>query len=163
MPSCNAGGDPLNVRSGPSHDYAMIGSLPDGEVLEILGRMAADDWFLVRLAGNGEGWVDGQWVTPEVPLESIPIIEIPATPTPAVDPHFRADSTSISAGSCTTLHWDAEGISAAYLDGNGVAGHGAQQVCPAGAQTFVVLWNEGNTLLYLGFAYPEAWAGSRAG
>ena len=57
---------------------------------------------------------------------------------PEIDPHFRADRTSISAGQCTTLRWDIDNVKAVYLDGFGQPGHGSTQVCPTETQTFTL-------------------------
>lgn len=57
-------------------------------------------------------------------------------PEPVVD--FRADRTSLQAGECTTLRWDAEYVQEVYLDGTGVAGHGTRDVCPLQTQTYVL-------------------------
>lgn len=54
---------------------------------------------------------------------------------PGID--FRADSTSLSyPGECTTLRWDVENVRGVYLDGQGVAGHSNQQVCPTSTTTY---------------------------
>jgi len=58
------------------------------------------------------------------------------TPTPYIS--FYADDTSLFAGNCTTLHWDVENVSAVYLDGVGVAGHGSQEVCPDSTTTYTL-------------------------
>lgn len=44
---------------------------------------------------------------------------------------FTADPVRIAAGSCSTLTWSAVDVSAVYLNGQGVAGVAAQEVCPA--------------------------------
>lgn len=63
---------------------------------------------------------------------------VPPTSPPAPDISFRADTTQITAGQCTTLHWDVEHIQAVYLDGAGVTGHGEQTVCPVQSQTYTL-------------------------
>jgi len=65
----------------------------------------------------------------------------PTTPSgggtePVID--FRADRTSLPAGECTTLRWDAEYVQEVYLDGAGVSGHGTRDVCPPGTTTYVL-------------------------
>jgi len=63
-----------------------------------------------------------------------------ATPFPSsvVNPHFRADRTSLKAGECTHLRWDVDGVSAVYLDGTGKVGHYAEPVCPKTTHTYVL-------------------------
>lgn len=49
---------------------------------------------------------------------------------------FTSESGTVDAGDCTTLIWDLEGISAVYLDGAPVEGHGTREVCPAATTTY---------------------------
>ena len=51
---------------------------------------------------------------------------------------FRSDAPYVNAGNCTTLRWDVEGVQAVYLDGQGVTGHGSQDVCLCQPQTFTL-------------------------
>jgi RNA polymerase sigma factor (sigma-70 family) len=44
---------------------------------------------------------------------------------------FWVDEDVIEQGGCTTLHWDVEWVEAVYLNGDGVAGHDARDVCPS--------------------------------
>jgi len=60
------------------------------------------------------------------------------TPWPKPQVSFRADGTSLAAGECTTLRWDVEFATAVYLNGEGVAGHDARQVCPAETTTYLL-------------------------
>lgn len=52
--------------------------------------------------------------------------------------NFWVDNGTIDAGQCTTLHWDVQNVSAVYLDEQGVAGQGSQQVCPPGTTTYTL-------------------------
>jgi hypothetical protein len=56
-------GTPLNVRRA---DGAIIGTLPNGEVVEIL-KMGYDPkgkpWAYVAYEANGEGWVYREFIT----------------------------------------------------------------------------------------------------
>ena len=60
------------------------------------------------------------------------------TPVSPAEINFRTDQTSIEHGQCTTLRWDVENATAVYVDGDGVAGHGTRQVCPAQNQTYTL-------------------------
>ncbi|MFQ5409914.1 MAG: hypothetical protein ACE5FI_16015, partial [Anaerolineales bacterium] len=53
-----------------------------------------------------------------------------ATPIPPAQVSFTADSTSLVARQCTTLHWSVQNATAVYLNGQGVVGQSSQQVCP---------------------------------
>jgi hypothetical protein len=44
--------------------------------------------------------------------------------------NFSADSTSINAGQCTTLHWNSGNITAIFLNNEGTVGTLDKQVCP---------------------------------
>jgi hypothetical protein len=52
--------------------------------------------------------------------------------------NFRADRTQINLGECATLLWDVENVQAVFLDGQGVVGHGSQQVCPRQTTTYTL-------------------------
>jgi hypothetical protein len=58
------------------------------------------------------------------------------TPIPPAEVNFRVERDNITAGECTTLHWDVEHATAVYLNGAGVVGHGTQQVCPTNTTTY---------------------------
>ncbi len=58
----------------------------------------------------------------------------PPPPKPSIS--FLADAAQIVAGQCTTLRWDVENAQAIYLDGQGVTGHEARNVCPPQTQTY---------------------------
>jgi hypothetical protein len=84
-------------------------------------------------------------VTPS-PTFVLPIITIVPTRTLTLTPtpvalaqiNFRADQTTITRGQCTTLRWDVDNATSVYLDGNGVQGHGLQQVCPNNTATYTL-------------------------
>jgi hypothetical protein len=76
--------------------------------------------------------------TPMPPTETpIPPTNTPAptdtpgpTPVPAPEAWFRLDDNPIATGSCTMLRWDTSNAQGVYLDGEGVAVIGSQEVCP---------------------------------
>jgi hypothetical protein len=54
--------------------------------------------------------------------------------------NFWADQTTIPYGECTVLHWDAQGVSAVYYQGEGVTGQGSRQEClSVTSQTYTLL------------------------
>jgi uncharacterized protein YraI len=70
--------DVLNVRSGPGTDSDILGALPEGSSVEVLG--AAQDGFVPVRFGSGTGWmaaafleIDGQ--VPDVALNPVPVNE----------------------------------------------------------------------------------------
>ncbi|MFN2195668.1 MAG: SH3 domain-containing protein [Anaerolineales bacterium] len=79
--------DQINVRSGPSVDYALIGVLLPGQQVPVIGRTPGGDWVQVSYPGvpGNVGWVfSSLLVIP--PNSGLPIIEPPATPTPQMTP-----------------------------------------------------------------------------
>lgn len=77
--------DQINVRSGPSVDYPIVGVLVAGQRVPALGRSPGGDWVLVVYPGVAEGvaWVYSFLITLQ---GSLPIVEPPPTPTPLVTP-----------------------------------------------------------------------------
>jgi hypothetical protein len=77
--------DQINVRSGPSTDYPVIGVLIAGQHVAALGRSVGGDWVQIAYPGveGGTAWV----YSPLVTLEgSPPLVEPPPTPTPKTTP-----------------------------------------------------------------------------
>jgi hypothetical protein len=52
--------DAANARSGPSIASSVIGQVPYGTELEIVGQNA--DWFKVKLPDQREAWVAAGWI-----------------------------------------------------------------------------------------------------
>jgi hypothetical protein len=61
-------------------------------------------------------------------------------PPPSGGPNLRADSSYLSAGQCTNIRWDVDGVQAVFfIDGGnqiGVGGHDTRTVCPGGTTTY---------------------------
>lgn len=77
--------DQINVRSGPSTDYPLVGVLIAGQRVAALGRSLGGDWVQIAYPGveGGTAWV----YSPLVTLEgSPPLVEPPPTPTPKTTP-----------------------------------------------------------------------------
>lgn len=77
--------DQVNVRSGPSVRYDIIGVLIPGQEVPALGRTPGGDWIQISYPGvpNSVGWVYSPLLEVE---DSIPIVEPPPTPTPQTTP-----------------------------------------------------------------------------
>ena len=60
----------LNVRGGPGTSFPVVGPLTQGGKVSVLARNATGDWYLVCCvgAGNSQGWVSAQFVTPNLLL-----------------------------------------------------------------------------------------------
>jgi PKD repeat protein len=80
----------LNVRSGPSAAYALIGLLPAGQTAEITGRSPDGGWWQIKFSGvaAGFGWVSAKYVTAQN-VSNVPLVEappLPVMPTPIPTP-----------------------------------------------------------------------------
>lgn len=69
-----ATGAPLELRSGASLGYRVVGSVAPGERLEVLQKR--DDWTRVRTSAGKEGWVvDAHLNGTAPPLERVGVLE----------------------------------------------------------------------------------------
>jgi len=94
----------LNLRSGPSLEFGVVGHLQKGDALDIRARIEAGDWVKVSTDQGLEGWVAVEYVALNVPLDSIPLaVEIPPTsspgPTAFVTPTAPGTPTATTASS----------------------------------------------------------------
>ncbi len=79
----------LNVRSGPGALYEKIGILLAGQTVPAVGISPKGEYIQVAYPGvpGGVGWVSATYV--DVPgRETLPVVEAPATVTPAVTATF---------------------------------------------------------------------------
>ncbi len=77
--------DSINVRSGPSAKYDIIGVLIVGQTSPAKGRTPGGDWIQIFYPGvpDSTGWV----YSPLVEVSgALPIVEPPPTPTPRTTP-----------------------------------------------------------------------------
>jgi hypothetical protein len=75
----------LNLRSGPGIDYDLVGSLRNGEALNIQGRTINNRWIKIISVNRGiQGWVSAlpEYVQINVDWIDIPVVTAPPTPTP---------------------------------------------------------------------------------
>lgn len=72
----------LNIRSGPSIQYDIIGSIPYGDEITITRRVDTD-WFEIPFAGT-KGYISAKYVSTQpvttLPLENEEMPEVPETP-----------------------------------------------------------------------------------
>jgi len=80
--------DLVNVRTGPSTEYELIGVLIAGQTAPAIGRTAGGDWIQIGYVGvpNNIAWVYSPFVVLNPPGAFLPIVEPPATATPRVTP-----------------------------------------------------------------------------
>jgi uncharacterized protein YgiM (DUF1202 family) len=75
----------INVRSGPAVNFPVIAQLESGDVVDVVGRSNADnDWLQVTFSGQ-TGWVAYFVVSVSGDLDALPIIELEAAATEAVE------------------------------------------------------------------------------
>jgi len=72
----------VNVRGGPSTNYAVVGLANPGQVFDITGKNAAGDWWQINYNGQ-QGWVLGELVTLANTASVAVAQNIPVEPTPA--------------------------------------------------------------------------------
>ncbi len=72
------------IRSAPADRYAVIGLLPPGASLPVIGR-TDNDWYTVDF-NERQGWVAGAVIAPVGDCAGIPIVRNPAIPTAPGDP-----------------------------------------------------------------------------
>ncbi|MEZ4619486.1 MAG: DUF3048 domain-containing protein [Caldilineaceae bacterium] len=76
----------VNVRSGPSTQYAIIGQVNEGAAIDLIGRTTGGDWLLLccPAAGQESGWISGEFIDVvgqrEALLSALPIAEVPPLP-----------------------------------------------------------------------------------
>lgn len=96
----------LNVRSGPSTQFEVVGMLPAGTSAEILGVSPDRLWWLIAFAyaPGGTGWAvtDPQYGVP-TNAHNVPVVYSPPTPTftPSVTPTPSATATPTGTSSAT--------------------------------------------------------------
>jgi heat shock protein HslJ/uncharacterized protein YraI len=147
----------VNIRTGPSTAFPVVGLAPFNTTLAITGRSADGQWWVTPVQGapNNQGWVSASWVqafntanVPVVAAPPLPPTAVPtATPVPQATPQaqisFWADRTTITQGECTTLRWQVYNVRGVWVYPVGqdfrnfpVNGEGSRQVCPQTTTTY---------------------------
>jgi hypothetical protein len=76
----------MNIRAGPSTDFAVIRAIPQGTQVVVLGQDASGAWLFVQLADGSEGWISRSLTNFEGTMQVV------AT-TPAVQPPLAPPAT----------------------------------------------------------------------
>ena len=77
----------LNLRYGPGLVYdPPVGYLRTGAILDIIGRIATNEWVEVITANGQEGWISAspKYLKINLDLSTIPVVGIPPAPAPAL-------------------------------------------------------------------------------
>jgi len=93
-----AGKQTINVRGGPGVQFGIVGTLPAGQALGVIGTDAKRDWWQVCCVNGRPGWVSDGVVTFEGQRQAVPI-------TPPLMPDQLQASWA--------LHWQCYGQSCA--------------------------------------------------
>jgi uncharacterized protein YraI len=98
----------LNVRSGPSTQYPVIGVVPNGTTGEIVGISQDGAWYAVKVptsySGNGIGWVSASYVTLANPTgQALPVIAPPLSPPPVNMPPPAAGVPQVTFNQSATI------------------------------------------------------------
>lgn len=96
-PQATVTADILNVRSGPSTAYPVIGSARKGQALALTGKSEDGKWWQVDLRGKA-GWVVGQWVKTAGPLGGLAVVKVAPPPKRAAAPAPAAVSRGPTPG-----------------------------------------------------------------
>lgn len=67
----------LNVRSGPGVPYEIVAIVYQNNTVTLLGRNADSSWAKIRTAAGVEGWVNVNYIDPNVPISSLPEVDAP--------------------------------------------------------------------------------------
>jgi len=115
MPPTPAPGSPnataktyVNVRTGPSVQYPILGIAPPGSSAEVIGKSEDSGWWVVKLptnlVGSGQGWISGEFSTVEN-AENVPVIPAPPleeiiipTPQPGTPTAEAKDAINVRSG-----------------------------------------------------------------
>lgn len=85
-PQATAGSLDVNVRSGDSVNYPIVGALESGESAPIIGiSNTGSGWYLIRLPNGRQGYVSPNVVTVSGDISGLPRVSpppVPATATP---------------------------------------------------------------------------------
>ena len=55
-----------NLRGGPGTTFDVVGSVADGQTLDVTGINAVGDWYQLRIEGNTQAWIAGFLITAPV-------------------------------------------------------------------------------------------------
>ncbi|MEM7117861.1 MAG: SH3 domain-containing protein [Chloroflexota bacterium] len=71
----------LELRDGPGEEFEVVGATEPGQDFAVLGQDQSGQWFNVQLPSGQTGWLYGEALTFNTPLENIGItLTIPAIP-----------------------------------------------------------------------------------
>jgi len=87
--------DRLNVRAGPDTAFTRLTQIQRGERYRILASNPDRTWWMIRLKDDSKGWVYGELVTVEGPVEGVRVAKNIPTPPPTPTPRPRPTATPV--------------------------------------------------------------------
>lgn len=78
-PTAQVNAETLNVRQGPGTNYPTVGTLSQGDRVEIVGRNADSTWWAINFS-SGTAWIFAALVTPQGNLSQVPLVAAPPAP-----------------------------------------------------------------------------------
>jgi hypothetical protein len=69
-----------NCRTGPGTNYDKIASFAPASYIPLVGRNADSTWWLVK-SGNINCWISGTTGRTSGPLDNVPVVQAPPSPT----------------------------------------------------------------------------------
>lgn len=86
-PTATVASNVLNVRAGPGTNYNILTVLYYGQVVEAIGRNSANTWVKIQIWGGTQGWVSAPLIWLNVPITSLPALDLPpVNPPPPAGP-----------------------------------------------------------------------------
>lgn len=137
VPAAQMGGQPVRVTGtvapGATYDFKVPLTAPTAPGV-YQGFWTMRNWENIPFG-------DRVWVGIRVPGPPTPAPQPTAPPAPGIA--FWADSYYLTAGQCTTVHWDVQNVREVYFyaqgqswEGHGVTGKEDRQVCPGQSTTY---------------------------
>lgn len=93
----------LNMREGPSTDYNLLGTYPQGTSLRILGKNSDASWLRVEAPDRTIGWMFAANLDLGRTLDGIDVAAAPAKPTAVPQPTTAPNPTNVAIQSSTWI------------------------------------------------------------
>jgi hypothetical protein len=105
-------GDRINLRAGPGTAYPVVGSIGQGEALDIVGKNAElPTWWQVCCVASQRVWVLGSLIEAVGPLDAIPVVAAPPPPAPLPTPLPLYDWGGAKGWACWEMRFEESGAS----------------------------------------------------
>lgn len=97
----------INVRSGPGTDFSAVAALNSDEIVQLIAKTPAGDWWQIGLANGATGWVFGQLLETTGDVSGVAVAADIPTPPPATAPVAVAEQPASTAADIPTPVADA--------------------------------------------------------